>query len=111
MQLVELDKILGRLSISQFELEAFCQRWQILEFALFGSVLREDFRPDSDVDVLVTFFPNVHWGLTETIQMQDELETLFGRKVDFVIKSAIERSQNWMRKQHILQSAQVLYVA
>ena len=107
----DLDKTLARLSRSQVEIAAFCQRWQISEFALFGSVLREDFRPDSDVDVLVTFAPNVHWGLTETIQMQDELESLFGRKVDFIIKSAIERSQNWMRKQHILQSAQVLYVA
>jgi len=54
---------------------------------------------------------SVHWGLTETMQMQDELESLFGRKVDFIIKSAIELSQNWIRKRHILQSAQVLYVA
>ncbi len=111
MQLIDLDKTLARLSLSQFEIEAFCQRWQVSEFALFGSVLREDFHPDSDVDVLITFFPTVHWGLTETIKMQDELESLFGRKVDFIIKSAIERSQNWIRKQHILQSAQVLYVA
>ena len=111
MQLVDLDKTLARLSLSQFELEAFCQRWQVLEFALFGSVLREDFRPDSDIDVLVTFFPTVHWGLTETIQMQDELESLFGREVDLIVKSAIERSQNWIRKQHILESAQALYVA
>lgn len=110
MQL-DLDKILAQLSFSRFEIEAFCQRWQVSEFALFGSVLREDFRPDSDVDVLVTFFPHVHWGLTETMQMQEELESLFGRKVDLIIKSAIERSQNWIRKQHILQSAQVLYVA
>ncbi len=100
-----------RLGVSLSEIAAFCQRWEISELALFGSILREDFCPDSDVDILVTFAPDVHWGLTETIQMQDELESLFRRNVDFIIKSAIERSQNWIRKQHILRSAQALYVA
>lgn len=92
-------------------IEAFCRKWQVTEFALFGSVLRDDFRPDSDVDVLLTFAPVVKRGLTETLQMQDELEAIFNRKVDLLVKAAIIRSENWLRRQNILDSAQVIYVA
>jgi uncharacterized protein len=103
-------------NLKNFELpletvQTFCDRWQITEFALFGSVLRDDFNPDSDIDVLVTFAPNAQRGLTETIQMQAELQTLLGRKVDFIVKAAIERSQNWLRRKNILNSAQVVYAA
>jgi hypothetical protein len=62
----------------------FCDRWQISEFALFGSVLRDDFRSDSDIDVLVTFAPDAKRGLSETLQMKEELQEIFGRKVDFI---------------------------
>ncbi|MCY7282762.1 MAG: nucleotidyltransferase family protein [Cyanobacteria bacterium CAN_BIN43] len=86
-------------------------RWQITEFALFGSVLRDDFRPDSDIDVLVTFAPTAKRGLSETLQMKDELQALLGHKVDFIIKAAIERSDNWLRRKNILESAQVIYAA
>ena len=89
----------------------FCQRWQIAEFSLFGSVLREDFRPDSDIDILVTFAPNAKRGLTETLQMQDELKILFDREVDLIIKSAIDRSENWLRRKNILDSAKTIYAA
>ncbi|GAB4374838.1 MAG: nucleotidyltransferase family protein [Elainellaceae cyanobacterium] len=91
------------------QIKAFCDRWQITEFALFGSVLRDDFRPDSDIDVLVTFAPTAQRGLSETLQMKDELQALFGRKVDFIAKAAIERSDNWLRRKNILESAQVIY--
>lgn len=86
-----------------------CDRWQITEFALFGSVLRDDFRPDSDIDVLVSFAPTAQRGLTETLKIRDELEALFGRPVDLLVKAAIERSDNWLRRQNILNSAQVIY--
>ena len=89
----------------------FCQRWQIAEFSLFGSVLREDFRPDSDIDILVTFAPDAKRGLTETLQMQDELKILFDRDVDLIIKSAIDRSENWLRRKNILDSARTIYAA
>ena len=62
----------------------FCQRWKIIEFALFGSVLSDDFRSDSDVDVLVTFMPDTRYSLFDLVHMQDELEQVFGRKVDLV---------------------------
>ncbi|MEL7037856.1 MAG: nucleotidyltransferase family protein [Cyanobacteria bacterium J06592_8] len=89
----------------------FCHKWQIAEFALFGSILREDFHPDSDIDVLITFSPTAKRGLTETLEMRDELQTLFDRKVDMIVKAAIERSENWLRRKNILESAQTIYVS
>ena len=58
-------------------IEEVCRKWKVKEFALFGSVLREDFRPDSDVDVLVTFAPNEEWDLFDIVDMQDELQEMF----------------------------------
>ena len=86
----------------------FCRRWKIRELALFGSVLRPDFRPDSDVDVLVTFADDSDWGLLAHMQMQQELANLLQRPVDLVSKRALERSCNWMRRNAILSTAQVL---
>jgi predicted nucleotidyltransferase len=99
-----------RLGTSQEAISNFCERWHIIEFALFGSVLREDFHSDSDIDVLVTFAPEYKRGLTETLQMKDELEAMFDRSVDFVVRIALEKSQNWLRRKNILDSAQVIYV-
>ena len=86
----------------------FCQRWNIRELALFGSVLRPDFRPDSDVDVLVTFHDDAEWGLLAHVQMQQDLATVLGRPVDLVSKRALERSANWVRREAILNTAQVM---
>ncbi len=69
------------------------------------------FVADSDIDVLVTFAPEAKRGLTETLQMQDELKAIFDREVDFIVKTALEKSQNWLRRQTILDSAQVIYAA
>jgi len=80
----------------------------VVEFSLFGSVLREDFRPDSDVDVLVTFAPDAQVSLFDLVQMQIELESLFGRPVDVVEKDAL---RNPFRKREILSTAQVVYAA
>ncbi|MCY7274056.1 MAG: nucleotidyltransferase family protein [Phormidesmis sp. CAN_BIN44] len=99
------------IQISESEIAEFCQRWQIQEFSLFGSILRDDFRPDSDVDVLVKFEPETRRGLLEMAQMREELMELFGREVDLVSKRAIEQSQNWIRRKNILGTAQVIYVA
>jgi predicted nucleotidyltransferase len=93
------------------QIQEFCDRWHITELALFGSILRDDFRSDSDVDVLVTFAPDAQRGLSETLQMKDELQSIFGRKVDFIVKTAIERSENWLRRKNILESAQIIYAA
>jgi predicted nucleotidyltransferase len=86
----------------------FCRRWQIRELALFGSVLRNDFRPDSDVDVLVTFEPQAPWTLWDLSRMRFELEERFGREVDLVEKKAL---RNPFRRQAILADQQVIYAA
>ncbi|MCS6840578.1 MAG: nucleotidyltransferase domain-containing protein [Roseiflexus sp.] len=93
----------------------FCRRWRIVEFAIFGSALRDDFRPDSDVDILVTFEPGVRrtfqqW-LTITITMVRGLEEMFGRKADLVERSLVEQSENYIRRKHILSHLERIYVA
>jgi hypothetical protein len=90
---------------------AFCQKWKITELALFGSVLREDFRPDSDVDVLVTFSPDSDWGVDHLLDMKEELEPLFGRAVDLVEKRLVEESRNYIRRKHILSHMEAVYAA
>lgn len=92
-------------------LVAFCQRWKIAEMSFFGSVLREDFRPDSDIDVMVSFDEAATWGLLELVRMRRELKVLLGRDVDLLTKKSIEQSHNWIRQQEILGTAQVVYVA
>ena len=86
----------------------FCKRWSINEFSLFGSVLRDDFRPDSDIDVLVSIDPNAQIGLLEIAQMQIELENIFKRSVDMVEKEGL---RNPYRRHEILSTAQVIYAA
>ena len=86
----------------------FCRRWKITEFALFGSAIRDDFRPDSDVDVLVTFEPGAPWSLWDLSRMRTELEALFGREVDLVEKGAL---RNPFRRRAILANQRVIYAA
>ncbi|MFQ3617553.1 MAG: nucleotidyltransferase domain-containing protein [Cyanobacteriota bacterium] len=103
----ELPTVLKeRLRASLADIEAYCQRWQIVEFALFGSVLRDDFRPDSDVDVLVTFAPDERRTLMDLVQAQQELEDWFGRKVDLTQKKNLA---NPFSKAEILSTHQVIY--
>lgn len=97
------------LGISDDKIADFCRCWRIIEFALFGSVLRDDFQPDSDIDVLATFAPNAEWGLFDHVQMEQELASLFGREVNVVSRQAVVQSQNWIRRREILRTAQVVY--
>jgi hypothetical protein len=87
----------------------YCRKWKIVELALFGSVLRDDFRPDSDIDVLVRFAPEAQHTLLDLVRMQDELKRILGREVDLVEKTAIEESRNYLRRQAILGTAEVVY--
>jgi len=100
-----------QIALPEAKVGEFCRKWKITELALFGSVLREDFRPGSDVDVLVSFEPQARWSLMDVVGMQDELEAILGRKVDLVERSAIERSENYIRRRYILNSAEPVYVA
>jgi uncharacterized protein len=87
----------------------FCAHWCVAELSLFGSVLREDFHSQSDIDILIAFTPDADWGLLEHVQMQQELKVILGREVALVSKRAIERSSNWIRRQEILSTAQPIY--
>jgi predicted nucleotidyltransferase len=98
----------ARISIDERRIAEFCTRWRIREFSLFGSVLREDFRPDSDVDVLVTFHPDARWSLFGFVDMQEELKALFGRDVDLV---EAEGRRNPFRRRSILRSREVIHAA
>ena len=99
------------ISLPRERIAEFCRRWKIRELALFGSVLREDFGPDSDIDVLVTFASDADWSLLDHVQRQDELGTILGRKVDLLSRRAVERSENWIRRRAILESAEIVYAA
>ena len=90
-------------------LRDFCRRWQIVELALFGSVLRDDFGPDSDVDVLVSFAESAGHSLFELDDMESELKEIFGREVDLVTRRGIESSPNYLRRNAILCSAETIY--
>lgn len=100
-----------KIGLPQQDIWAFCDRWKVRELYLFGSVLREDFSPNSDIDVMVSFEESATWGLLEFIRMKRELETLLGRRVDLITKKSIEQSHNWIRRQEILSTAQPIYVA
>jgi predicted nucleotidyltransferase len=93
------------------QIEAFCKRWRIREFALFGSILRDDFGPESDVDVMVAFEPDHGWSLLDFVGMRDELVEMLGRPVDVVTRSAVERSRNPYRRHRILTTARTVYAA
>src|SRR4051794_1835453 len=95
----------ARLTLDEPRLQAFCQRWRVATLELFGSVLRGDFRPDSDVDILVTFEPEADWGLLEHAAMEEALAGLLGRPVDLLTRRAVERSANQVRRASILADA------
>lgn len=106
---LDLQQIIrDRLHVSLADIEAYCQRWQITEFALFGSVLRDDFRPDSDVDVLITFAPSYRLTLSSWLDMQEEIENLFGRKVDLTQKQLLK---NPYSRAEILKTNRVIYAS
>ena len=103
--------IARNINIPREEISNFCKRWRIRELALFGSVLRGDFSPNSDIDLLVTFNSEANWGLLDHLRMEQELEEMLGRKIDLLSKQAVERSHNWLRRQEILNTAEVVYGA
>jgi predicted nucleotidyltransferase len=101
-------KFEDRLQLPVDAIADFCRRWKVTELALFGSVLRDDFRPDSDVDVLVSFEPEARWDLLDLADMRRDLEEIFGRDVDIVEREAL---RNPFRRYSILKSAKTIYAA
>src|SRR5262245_28655646 len=97
-----------QIAIDPERIAAFCRRWQVTELSVFGSVLRPDFRPGSDVDILVSFAPGAPWTLWDLSTMRAELEELTGRKVDLLEKRGL---RNPFLRHAVLTSRQVLYAA
>ena len=97
------------LTIPQTQIAAFCQRWQITKLALFGSALRNDFSPESDIDMLASFEENARHTLFDIDRMESELKEMFGRDVDLVSRRGVEASLNHLRRSAILDSAEVIY--
>ena len=93
------------------QIAAFCRRWSIARLEVFGSVLRDDFRPDSDVDFIATYAPEAHWSLLDRVRMKLELESLLGCSVDLLNRRALEKTGHRERVAAILAQAQPLYAA
>ncbi len=96
----------ARIAIDRAAIAELCRRWKIVELSLFGSVLRDDFRPDSDIDVLYVFAPDAHVGW-EIVRVEEELSALLGRKVDLVSKAWLNRHVRDL----VLAEAEVVYAA
>ena len=101
----------SKIDLPMDKIEAFCRKWKIKELSVFGSALRSDFRPDSDIDFLVTFTDDAAWSLLDHAGMELELEALLNRAVDLVSRRGIERSKNQIRRHEILMSARSIYHA
>jgi predicted nucleotidyltransferase len=97
-----------QIEIDKPALADFCKRWRLSELALFGSVLTDEFGPQSDVDVLVTFSPDADWSLFELVDMSAELEGMFGRRVDLVDSRGL---RNPFRRHSIQSSKRVVHAA
>jgi len=99
------------LGVDRDRIVHFCRRWKISNLAVFGSVVREELRPDSDIDLLVTFRSDADWTMFDHFTMEEELSLLFGREVDLVSVQAVEESYNPVCRRQILDSARQIYAA
>jgi predicted nucleotidyltransferase len=97
------------IAIPECRLKAFCDKWSVRKLEFFGSVLRDDFGPTSDVDVLATFEPDADMSLFDLVEAELELQDIFGRDVDLLDRRSVERSENWIRRRRILESARTVY--
>ncbi|MDJ0843076.1 nucleotidyltransferase family protein [Crocosphaera sp.] len=109
-QLEVNPKIKERLGVELEIIKQFCHQWGIVELALFGSILRDDFNLNSDIDILVSFEANNHISLLDLETLEQEVTKLLNRSVDIVTKKFIEKSDNWIRRHNILDNNEVIYV-
>lgn len=98
-----------QVDIPKEKLDAFCRKWKVRQLWLFGSVLREDFDPDSDVDVMVEFAAEARWNLLDLAAAEQELSQIAGRPVDLIERQGVEQSKNWIRRRHILENTRQLW--
>lgn len=98
-----------RIPLPMEEIARFCRRWNIARLEVFGSALRDDFRPDSDLDLVATYAPQARWSLLDRMRMKFELEALLGRQVDLLNRRALEKAKRPLRAAAILAEAQAVY--
>jgi len=98
----------SKIKLPKEKIEDFCRRWKIKEMSLFGSALREDFSPESDIDILVSFQENARWSLFDWVDMIEELRGITGREVDLVERESL---RNPFRRRAILANKEVIYAA
>ncbi|MCK4413585.1 MAG: nucleotidyltransferase domain-containing protein [Candidatus Eisenbacteria sp.] len=108
---MDQNEITKRLGLDPEKLRAFCRRWKVAELAVFGSLLRDDFGPGSDADLLVTFDEHADWSAWDFALMREELVELLDRDVDLVERPVIQQSRNYIRKAAILADLEVIYAA
>lgn len=106
-----MSDLTPRIELDMPKIEAFCKKWQIVEFSLFGSVLTDEFRPDSDVDVMVKFAPEARVGLFKLMDIEEELEEIVGRKIDLLTRPSVEQSENYLMRRSILSGTRTFYAA
>lgn len=99
------------LGVGAERIAEFCRRWKIRRLAVFGSFVRGELRPGSDIDLLVTFSPDADWTMFDHFAMEEELSHLFGREVDLVSVRAVEENPNPICRRAILDSARQIYAA
>ena len=103
------EEVRARLGVSDDDLAKSCQRWKITELSVFGSVLRDDFGPDGDIDLPVRYAPDVRCRLADHARLEEELTSMLGRNIDLCSRLGIEHSRKWLLKKIILESAEMLY--
>ena len=106
---ISIPELYSRLGISAQELQSFCEQFPIVELAFFGSVLRNDFQPSSDIDILIRIVPEAHFSLMDLVGLSYKFEEMLDRKVDLIEKDSVEKSPNWLRRQEILNNYYVIY--
>ena len=100
-----------QIAMNREQIAHFCRKWHVSEFYVFGSVLRDDFGPESDIDVAVRFSPNAAYSLFDLADMEEELKSLLGREVDLLTLRAIEKMPNPFRRRAILSSLELVHAA
>jgi uncharacterized protein len=103
--------VIGMSEVSDETLKALCRKWRIRRVAVFGSALSGELRPDSDIDLLVDFEPDEQWSLMDLVRAEEEFGSLFNRRVELVDRKSLQRSSNWIRRDAIFETAEVIYAA
>ncbi len=105
------DELKPRIELDQAMIAAFCEKWRIIELSLFGSVLTDEFGPESDVDAMVTFAKDAKWTVIDLVHMERDFAAIAGRNDDLMTRSGVELMDYYIRRDSILRGSHVYYAA